>query len=189
MIYFELFYVFFIIGLFTFGGGYAMIPLIESETVGRGWIEEETFRRMIAIAESTPGPIAINMATFVGNTTAGFLGAFISTIGVILPSFIIILLIATVMKHLIDKPVVKAILHGFQGIVIGLIFATAFYFLYQDVVSLENGTYTFLIIPAIIFAIILVGSIIFKMISKKSVSPYIILIAGGLLGLLMYSLF
>ena len=187
MIYLELFYVFFLIGLFTFGGGYAMIPLIEEKTISFGWLTEIEFQNMIAIAESTPGPIAVNMATFVGNLNGGLLGAFLATLGVVLPSFIIILLIATILTHLIDKPVVKAILHGFQGIVIGLIAATAFWFLYQNVISVsESNEIVFLIKPIILFLIVLITSIVYKLIRKKSISPYLLLIEGASLGLIIF---
>ena len=87
MIYFELFYVFFLIGLFTFGGGYAMIPMIQTEIVGRGWINDSTLTNFIAISEATPGPFAINIATFVGSHTGGIFGSICATLGVILPSF------------------------------------------------------------------------------------------------------
>ena len=91
----QLFATFFKIGLFTFGGGYAMIPLIQRETVeNKGWVTEDDILEIVAIAESTPGPIAINTATFVGSKTRGFWGAFFATLGVILPSFIIIFLIS-----------------------------------------------------------------------------------------------
>ena len=86
----KLFLVFFKIGLFTFGGGYAMIPLIKSEVVTRGWLLEEEVISFIAISESTPGPFALNMATFIGTSQAGILGALTVTLGVVLPSFIII---------------------------------------------------------------------------------------------------
>ena len=99
MIYLLLFLEFLKIGLFTFGGGYAMIPLIRETVVARMWLTENEFYDFIGICESTPGPIAINMATYVGSTQAGFLGAVCATIGVILPSFIIIILIASILKH------------------------------------------------------------------------------------------
>ena len=187
MIYLELFYVFFLIGLFTFGGGYAMIPLIEEKTLEFGWLTQEEFKNMIAISESTPGPIAVNMATFVGNLNGGILGAFLATLGVILPSFIIILLIATILTHLIDKPVIKAILHGFQGVVIGLIAATAIWFLYQNILSVsDTSEITFLFKPFIIFIVVLLTSIIYKLIRHKSISPYLLLIEGGVLGLVIF---
>ena len=90
-IHLKLFLVFFKIGLFTFGGGYAMIPLIHRETVeGNQWIDDETMLNMLAIAESTPGPDAINSATFIGHRVAGFWGALCATLGVTLPSFLVI---------------------------------------------------------------------------------------------------
>ena len=94
MIIWELFFTFFKIGLFTFGGGYAMIPMIQDEIVTRGWMSMTQLVDFIAISESTPGPFAVNIATFVGESVSGFSGAFAATFGVILPSFIVILLVA-----------------------------------------------------------------------------------------------
>ena len=91
---FKLFTTFFRIGLFTFGGGYAMISLIREKVIDFGWLGEEELLNMIAVSESTPGPIAVNMATFVGSTQGGALGSLIATLGVVLPSFIIILIIS-----------------------------------------------------------------------------------------------
>lgn len=186
MIYLKLFSIFFIIGLFTFGGGYAMISLLETELVYKyEMVDLITFKNMIAISESTPGPLAINMATFTGYNIGGVLGSFISTVSVILPSFIIILLIAMIMKKLIDKPVVKAIINGFQAVVVGLIFATALYLLYSSVViDIETFKVDFSVV--IMFVIIVLISIIYKLIKKKSISPYMIILSGGLLGLVYY---
>ena len=87
----KLFYEFFLIGLFTFGGGYAMIPLIKDVAINNGWLSEEAFVNFLAVCESTPGPIAINMATYIGATQYGFIGGVVATLGVVLPSFIIII--------------------------------------------------------------------------------------------------
>jgi len=115
----QLLYTFFKIGLFTFGGGYAMIPLIQRETVeGRHWITEEDILEVVAIAESTPGPIAINAATFVGTRVAGVPGAACATLGVVLPSFIIILIIARLLRHFAQYRVVQ---HAFFGIRAGVL--------------------------------------------------------------------
>ena len=89
MILLELFYEFFLIGLFTFGGGYAMIPLVKEVSLRREWLSIEQFTSFLGVCESTPGPIAINMATFIGSSQYGILGAIVATIGVVLPSFII----------------------------------------------------------------------------------------------------
>ena len=91
MIYLELFWTFLKIGAFTFGGGYAMIPLIQAEVGAHGWMSAEEVVNFVAVSESTPGPFAVNASTYVGMQTAGFAGAFCATLGVVLPSFIIIL--------------------------------------------------------------------------------------------------
>ena len=115
----ELFWVFFKIGAFTFGGGYAMIPLIQRETSEkRGWISDDDILEIIAIAESTPGPIAINSATFIGYKTAGVLGAFCSTFGVVLPSFVIIFIISKILRHFNE---IKAVQYAFNGIRAGVL--------------------------------------------------------------------
>ena len=115
----ELFISFFKIGLFTFGGGYAMIPLIQKEIAEqKKWITDDDILEIVAIAESTPGPIAVNAATFVGWRTAGFLGALCATIGVVLPSFVVISLIAFVLGEFQD---VKAVRYAFFGIRAGVL--------------------------------------------------------------------
>ena len=101
MIYLELFLTFLQIGAVSFGGGYGMISMIRDQTISRGWLTEEELLNMIAVAESTPGPIAVNMATFVGSTQGGALGSLLATLGVVLPSFIIILIIAAFIRNLL----------------------------------------------------------------------------------------
>ena len=116
---FKLFLTFFKIGAFTFGGGYAMIPLIQKETVETNkWISDDDILEIIAIAESTPGPIAINSATFVGYKVCGFWGSFFATLGVVLPSFIIILMISYVLREFQD---IKAVKYAFNGIRAGVL--------------------------------------------------------------------
>lgn len=118
---FELFTTFFKIGLFTFGGGYAMIPLIQRETAEkRSWVSKRDILDVIAVAESTPGPIAINSATFVGYQTAGFAGAFAATFGVVLPSFIIIYIIAKFLRNFNDITAVKYAFFGIRAAVLAL---------------------------------------------------------------------
>ncbi len=122
--YWELFLIFFKIGAFTFGGGYAMIPLIRNEVVNKkGWLGDEEFMDMLAIAQSMPGPIALNTALFVGNKRLGFKGSLFSGAGVILPSFIVILLIAMVFTQFKDNPVVERIFKGIRPAVVALIVA------------------------------------------------------------------
>ena len=118
----SLFVTFFKIGLFTFGGGYAMIPLIQREIVeNKKWISDDDILEIIAIAESTPGPIAINSATFVGFKVAGFWGSFCATFGVVLPSFVIILLISFLLKNFSDYKGVKYAFYGIRAGVLSLL--------------------------------------------------------------------
>ena len=120
----ELFLVFFKIGAFTFGGGYAMIPLIRNEVVRkREWLNENEFMDMLAIAQSIPGPIALNTALFVGNKRLGFKGSLFSAAGIILPSFIFILFIAILFSQFSDNPFVERIFKGIRPAVVALIAA------------------------------------------------------------------
>ena len=115
----RVFFTFFKIGAFTFGGGYAMIPLIQRETVEKhGWISDDDILEVVAIAESTPGPIAINAATFIGYRVAGFLGALCATLGVVLPSFVMILAISGVLRQFQH---IKAVQYAFVGIRAGVL--------------------------------------------------------------------
>lgn len=133
MIYLTLFWTFFKVGLFTIGGGYAMIPLIQHEVIERhGWMTAEQFTEFVGIAESTPGPFAINISTFAGVHAAqeaggsGLLGSLCSTGGVIVPSLVIILLIAGVFHYAMRHWSVRAALEGAKPVVVGLIGAAAF---------------------------------------------------------------
>ena len=112
MIYLELFWTFLKIGLFTFGGGYAMIPLIQSEVLAKGWLSMEELVNFIAISESTPGPFAINIATYIGTETSGILGAVCSTFGLVLPSFVIILIVATAFMKFKENKYVDGVMNG-----------------------------------------------------------------------------
>jgi len=126
MVIFKLFWEFFKIGLFTFGGGYAMIPLIEKEIVNKyHWLTMEQFTDLIAIAEMTPGPIAINSSTFVGYKVAKFWGAVFSTLGVVLPSFLIIWAIASVFFSFQDNQIVQAAFKGLRPAILGLVIIAA----------------------------------------------------------------
>lgn len=115
----EIFLTFFKIGAFTFGGGYAMIPLIQREAVEKHrWVTDEDILEIVAIAESTPGPIAINAATFVGYQCRGFVGALAATFGVVLPSFVMILALSGILRKFEN---LKAVQYAFQGIRVGVL--------------------------------------------------------------------
>ena len=121
MIYLELFWTFLKIGAFTFGGGYAMLPLIQNEVISHGWLTEAQIVDFIAVCESTPGPIAVNMATYVGQSQGGILGAVCATLGVVLPSFLVILVVAHCFEKFKNSKIVKGCMSGLKPAVIGLI--------------------------------------------------------------------
>ena len=186
----NLFLTFFKIGAFTFGGGYAMIPLVTDEVVSNGWMTPEQVLNFIAVAESTPGPVAINMATFVGATQAGILGSIVATLGVVLPSFIIILIIAAVMKNLLKLAGVKAFLSGVRPVVVGLITGTAITLILTVIFSLERvgAAISFDWKALVIFAIIAITHIIYKKIKKKNISPILLIILSAALGMIFYGI-
>lgn len=121
MIFLELFWTFFMIGAFTFGGGYAMLPLIQEQVTAKGWIEAESLINFVAVSESTPGPFAVNMATYVGSEMGGVLGSVCATLGVVMPSFVIILIVAKCYDKFRNSRVVKGCMTGLKPAVVGLI--------------------------------------------------------------------
>ena len=131
MIFFDLFIGFLKVGLFAFGGAYGAIPLIRDVVLSYGWIEDEMLTYMIAVSESTPGPIMVNLATYVGSSQAGFWGALIATTAVVLPSFIIVLLIMILLNKVLKNPYVQAILRGLKPCIIGIILATGAFMILQ----------------------------------------------------------
>lgn len=126
MTYLTLFLVFFKIGAFTFGGGYAMLPLIQEEVLSHSWMTMRELVDFIAVSESTPGPFAVNMSTYVGWKTAGLLGSAAATVGVVAPSFIVILIIARIYDKFQKSKIVQGALYGLKPAVVGLIFAAVF---------------------------------------------------------------
>lgn len=125
MIFAQLFWNFLMIGALSFGGGYGMISLVRETVLGHGWLTEAEFLSFIAVSESTPGPLAVNMATFIGSSQGGLLGALCATLGVVLPSFGIILLIAALLRNLMKYAGVEAFLSGVRPCVVAMILATA----------------------------------------------------------------
>ena len=124
MILLQLFWTFFKIGAFTFGGGYAMLPLIQAEVAAHGWMDAEELINFVAVSESTPGPFAVNISTFVGTRLAGVPGALCATLGVALPSFVIILIVAKCFQRFKNSRIVQGCMSGLRPAVVGLI-ATA----------------------------------------------------------------
>ncbi len=132
MIYLELLWGFLKVGCFAFGGAYAAIPLIRDVVLSYGWLDDEMLSYMIAVSESTPGPIMVNLATYVGSSQAGFAGALLATSAVVLPSFVLILLIMVVLKSVLKNRYVQAALSGLKPCVIGIILATGVYMMIRN---------------------------------------------------------
>ena len=189
MIYLELFLTFLQVGAVSFGGGYAMISLIREKVLLHGWLTEGELLNMIAVSESTPGPIAVNMATFVGSAQGGILGSFLVTLGVVLPSFIIILLIAALIRNFLKYKGVQAFLGGVRPCVVGLILATAITLFLGTVVGMtsDNSEISADFRGLAIFGILLVGSLISSKIFKKKISPILMILISAGLGMLFYS--
>ena len=190
MIYLELFLTFLQVGAFSFGGGYGMISLIREKVLMHGWLGEEELLNMIAVAESTPGPIAVNMATFVGSAQGGIIGALLATLGVVLPSFILILLIAALVRNLLKYTGVNAFLSGIRPCVVGLIVATAIIMFLNISMGFENvgNTLEADIKAVLIFAVLIMVSLISKLIFKKKASPILMILISAGFGMIVYSI-
>lgn len=184
----ELFLTFLKVGAVSFGGGYGMISLLTEEIVARGWMTEAEFMNFIAVAESTPGPIAINMATFVGASQGGFFGAVLATLGVVLPAFIIILLIASVIKGLLKFAGVNAFLLGIRPVVIGLIAATGITMAISVIFGISEigDVFSFDWRAAVIFAAVALSAFVYKKKRKKQISAIILILISAALGMLLY---
>jgi len=129
---------FFLTGLFAIGGGLAAIPIMEQFFVNRGWIDSNLFYNMVAVSESTPGPIGVNMATYIGFESFGILGGILATLSLVLPSFLVILIIAKTFLGIQDKPLVKNALYGIRAAVCGLIACAAWSVLCVTIITPEK---------------------------------------------------
>ncbi len=178
----ELFWIFFKIGLFTFGGGYAMIPLIRQEMVSGGFLTVDQVNQFIGIAESTPGPFAVNMATFAGFHTYGVLGSVFATLGVVLPSFIIIMLIAYFSDKFIKTRPVQTILRFLKPVILGLILSAGLSVLLHSVLGNYFETIDFDPTALIIFAVVLGLSF------YKKLTPIHLVLISAILGMTLYLL-
>ena len=190
MIYLTLFLTFLKIGAVSFGGGYGMISLIREEVLLHGWLTESEFMNFIAVAESTPGPIAVNMATFIGSSQAGIFGSILSTLGVILPSFIIIFIIASLFQNLLKLAGVKWALNGVKPVVAGLITATGLTMLSSSIIGTKclSAPINFDYKALIIFCAVILTSYLYKRFTKKKISPILLILISAILGILLYAL-
>ena len=190
MIYLQLFLNFLMIGTLSFGGGYGMISLVRETVLGHGWLTESEFLSFIAVSESTPGPLAVNMATFIGSSQGGLAGALFATLGVVLPSFFIILLIAAVLKNLMKYAGVEAFLSGVRPCVVAMILATAL-----NMMLTTLGGFAGLaekIAPdaksILVFILLWAAHFLYWKKTKKAPSPIAMILASAGLGILFWGL-
>ena len=178
MIYLDLLFGFLRVGCFAFGGAYGAIPLIRDMVLSYGWMTDEALTYMIAISESTPGPIMVNLATYVGSSQGGLLGAIIATLAVILPSFIIILLVMACLKNALKNKYIQAVLRGLKPCIIGIIFATGVFMTVNHAIADTRSG-----IIAIVLAAIMFGS---KPVLKKKISPILLILLSACMGMVVY---
>ena len=190
MIYLQLFLNFLMIGTLSFGGGYGMISLVRETVLNHGWLTEPEFLSFIAVSESTPGPLAVNMATFIGSSQGGLLGAFCATLGVVLPAFCIILLIAAALKNLMKYAGVEAFLSGVRPCVVAMILATALTMMLSTLGGLETlaGGFAPDARSILVFCLLWAGHFLWKRKTKKAPSPIAMILASAGLGVLFWGL-
>lgn len=186
MIYLDLFLGFLRVGCFAFGGAYGAIPLIRDVVLSYGWLSDETITYIIAVSESTPGPIMVNLATYVGSSQAGVLGSVIATLAVILPSFIVTLVVMAILQNVLKNKYVQAVLSGLKPCIIGIIIATGFYILISNCIINAAGT-PISIRAVIVLAVLVAASLLSKYVFKKKMSPILLIAVAALTGIIVYA--
>ncbi len=186
MILLELFIGFLKVGCFAFGGAYGAISLIRDVVLSYGWLDDEMITYMIAVSESTPGPIMINLATYVGSSQAGILGSLLATLAVVLPSFIIILLVTALLKTVLKNPFVQAVLRGLKPCVIGIILATGVFMIIRNAIVVQDGA---LLIRPLLLTLVL-GAVYFgsRKFRKGGISPILLIFLSAVAGIAAYGL-
>ncbi|MBE6570308.1 MAG: chromate transporter [Ruminococcaceae bacterium] len=187
MILWTLFITFFQIGALAFGGGYSMLPMVREKVLTHGWLTEEEILNRIAVSESTPGPLAVNLATFIGSDQAGIPGAVLATLGVVLPSFLIILAIAALLRNFMQYKGVQAFLSGVRPCVIALILGTALTLFMSTLLGIDGGSVDADIKGLIILAILFLIGFAVKKRKGKQPSPIVMILISAVLGIVMYS--
>ena len=187
MIYLDLFLGFLKVGCFAFGGAYGAIPLIRDVVMSYGWLNDEMLTYMIAVSESTPGPIMVNLATYIGSSQAGFIGAVIATLAVVLPSFLIILLVTALLKTALKNKYVQAVLRGLKPCVIGIVLATGIYMVLSNCFGAISALKVN--VHAIILTAILVASMFgYKHFAKKKLSPILLIVISAVAGVVVHGM-
>ena len=184
MILLELFLGFLRVGCFSVGGGYAAIALIREVVISHGWLSDEMLSYIIAVSESTPGPIMVNLATYVGSSQAGVLGALIATFAVVLPSFCIILTLMTVLRHFVSNPWVRTAMTGLKACVIGLILSTATEILLGNCMP-DHAPNLTAIVLTLILGVIYFG---FHPVFKRKLSPIALIAISAVFGVVAYGI-
>ena len=185
MICLDLFIGFLRVGLFAFGGAYGAIPLIREIVLSYGWLTDAELTYMIAVSESTPGPIMVNLATYVGSSQAGIFGAILATFAVVLPAFLIILFVMILLKSFLQNRWVQAVLHGMTPCVIGIVLATGAFMTFSSCFGSISALQPDL--KAIIIAVLLVSvMLLHQKLRKKKLSPILIIVFSAFLGMLIY---
>lgn len=198
MIYLQLFWEYFKIGLFTIGGGYAMLPLVSQVVIKYSWLTERQLADFVAVAESTPGPFAINLATFVGTTVGngqggfwcGLLGATCATVGVVLPSVIIIIVITKLLDKFRKSKIVDGLLYGMKPVVVGLLGSAVLSLLCREILpNLSTKTYTYNFDGFSVVSLLLVA--LFVPLSKvkfkgRKVHPILLILFSAVLGVVLF---
>jgi len=185
MIYLTLFFEFFKIGLFTFGGGYAMIPLVAETVTNYNWITESQFYDFLGVCESTPGAVAINMATYVGSTQGGLLGSILATLGVVMPSFIIIFIIASILKNFTENKYVKSFIKGVKPVITALIMTTGLILLAKTVGYVSVGEFSVDYVSIAVFALIILIWFLYKKLFGKKLSTVPLILISAVLGIIV----
>ena len=186
MIYLDLFLGFLKVGCFAFGGAYAAIPLIRDVVLSYGWVTDDTLTYMIAVSEMTPGPIMVNLATYVGRSQAGFLGAFVATFAVVFPAFLIMLLCMFVFSSLMKNRCFNAVINTLKPCVVGLILAVGIFMTAEAFFDLKGeGAFD----PKALLITVLLAAAAFlpPVFGKKKISPIMLIVLSAVLGVLIYA--
>ena len=189
MIYLQLFLTFLKVGAFAFGGGYAMLSLIGDSVLQYEWMTEQELLNFVGVETVVPGPIAVNMATYIGYTQGGFFGALLATIGVVLPSFIIILIVAAFLNNLLKYPPVKALIAGMRPALGGLILSVATTMalaVFFGIESVRQIRFSFDWQTLAVLAAVIAIPLVWKRLKKKEFSSILLVVISGVLGMVLF---
>lgn len=191
MIYLQLFFTFLKVGAFAFGGGYAMLSLIGDSVLKYGWMTEQELLNFVGVETIIPGPIAVNMATYIGYEQGGFLGALLATVGVVLPSFIVILVVAAFIKNLLKYPPVKTFIASMRPALGGLISSVAVTMaltVFFGIDTVKNINFAFDWSTLVVLAVVIAIPLIWKRFKKKEFSSIMLVVISGVLGMALFGL-